>query len=259
MSRAIPLMLIVLLTACAARSGPELNLYQGTWGGDGIRPPPNLVQAPSSNLIGRVITTRDGLALPIKAVLEDPAGRQRYVLASSPPSGDLVDVPVSALDVGPDRILLNGGRPQLVWLEHHAPDQIDKLYPPAAAAKTQPLLGGSPIPLPTATVPLVSPVPEALVLLHSSSVVGLPVVDSDGAAVGKIDAVAAVPGTGQVEYALLTGPAFGSDSYIVLPSASMQLEGNQVRLPGSKVAALEEMRRYRLADPVDVMGAVTLN
>jgi hypothetical protein len=249
----------LLLAGCASGGGPGIDLYRGTWGEDGVRPPPNLKQAESSDLVGRTVTVADGPVLPIKAVLEDASGRQRYVLVSDPGSQEVVVVvPKSALTIAGDTVALNGSTKDLAWLQHHDVGQVERLYPKASAAKTEPPLAGAPIPLPVAEIPMVQPVPESLVILHSSSVVGMPVIDASGGSVGQVDSVAAVPGTGQVLYALVTGPQIGADTYILLPSSTMELREGKVTLPEMMAADLVALRHYKHGESLDMTGAVFL-
>jgi hypothetical protein len=111
--------------------------------------------------------------------------------------------------------------------------------------------------VPTVYIPTVTPVPESLVVVHDSRVVGLPVVDSTGAAAGTVDAVAAVPWTGQVLYGLISGPQYGPDGYIFVPVDGFHLADGRVVAGGTSAAELAQLRRYNHHDdPLAITGAV---
>ena len=251
---------LLVLAGCAG-SGPRLDLYRGTWGGDGVRPPPNMMQAESSDLLGRMIVTSDGASLPVKAVLQDGAGRQRYVLVPDPRSEDLVVVPVSALAVTPEAIRLDGGQKELVWLQHHPADIVERLYPrQTAKGSDQHPLAGSPLAVPTVYIPTVTPVPESLIVVHDSRVVGLPVVDSAGVTAGTVDAIAVVPWTGQVLYGLITGPQYGEGGYIFVPVDGFHLADGRVVAVGISAAELAQLRHYNHHDdPLHMTGAMPMD
>jgi hypothetical protein len=256
----IVLVSLLILAGCAD-SGSGLDLYHGTWGQDGVRPPPGLTQAESSEMLGRTISTSDGASLPVKSVLQDATGHQRYVLVPDPRSEDLIVVPVSALAVTPDGMRLTGGQKDLVWLQHHPADIVERLYPrqTAKGADKDPL-AGSPLAVPMIHISTVTPVPESLAIMHDSRVVGLPVVDSDGASAGTVDALAVVPWTGQVLYGLITGPQYGPDGYIFVPVTGFHLADGRVVALNMTAAELAQLRHYNHHDdPLDMTGAVPMN
>lgn len=111
---------------------------------------------------------------------------------------------------------------------------------PAATLATLP-------PVPTvaaAPVPTGSPALEPLRLAHRGGVVGYPVVDSLGQPVGTIDAVATVPGTGEVRCAIISGPTFGPGFYIAALASSTGAAEGRVVLAGT-LATWNQAPRYR--------------
>ncbi len=84
---------------------------------------------------------------------------------------------------------------------------------------------------------------EQLQLVHRGSVVGYLVFDSFGQPVGMVDTVAARPGTGEVRYAIVSGPSFGQGYFIAVPAANAQTTDGRVVITGS-LANWDQAPRY---------------
>jgi hypothetical protein len=91
----------------------------------------------------------------------------------------------------------------LVLAPKYSLAELERRYPRSA------VVAGAPVaPLPPVAAPAPLPtVAEPLQLVRRGSVVGYPVVDSVGHPVGTVEAVAAIPATGEVRYAVITGPS----------------------------------------------------
>jgi len=66
------------------------------------------------------------------------------------------------------------------------------------------------------------------------------------------------PGTGEVRYAVVSGPAFGIGNYIAVPSTSTQLVAGRV-VVANTLANLTQMPRYRSEELPQTLGALWSN
>jgi hypothetical protein len=197
--------------------------------------------------------------MTVQYVLADPASLQpQYIAASSSAEpGNYVILPFAPLNTMGPQITANTTPQTVAMLPHMTAAQIEnhrlaQLPPPALAAV--PVISG----LPPVTQPLQPMTQPPLALVHRGSVVGMPVVDSLGQPIGQVEALATQPGTGEVRYAVITGPAFGTGNYIAVPSASTQLVAGRV-VVASTLANLTQMPRYRSEELPQTLGALWSN
>ena len=246
----------------------QIDFSREIWGTQSFTPPAGLVTVRQGDLIGRNIDDAAGTpVMLIEYLLVDPAtGDARYAVASSSEFGDYVAVPLSALRVTPSSVSVVATLRQLRRMPRYSLAALESRYPPttlttvttvsttAMAPAVAPLPSVRVVTTPTVvTAPAVMPAPptavsanppEPLELAHRGIVVGYPVVDSFGQPVGVIDAVAAVPATGEVRYAIISGPTFGPGYFIAAPAASTSLSAGRVVLAGS-LATWTQVPRYR--------------
>ena len=236
------LLACLAVAACAMpaeQSGPDLS--QGMWDGQSIVPPSGLATSRQSNLVGRAVTDATGSKLAvIDYVLVDPtSGTPRYVVASSSQSADYAVIPMSALHIDASSVWVAANELTLARLPHYTLSELGQRYPSTLAAAPSPLP-------PVATLPPATPSPlpsggEPLTLAHQGSVVGYPVFDSLGSTVGSVDAVAAVPTTGEVRYVIISGANLGPGNYIAAPASVARLSGDRLVLTEAPAA----LPRYR--------------
>jgi hypothetical protein len=246
---------------------PGLNLSNGTWNSQSLYPPPNLVRLERSDLFGRPINAgQTSGPMTVQQVLADPvSGAPQYVAATSAtePSSYLI-LPYSALHVGPGQITVDTTPRTLSELPHMTSVELEQRYRTAVVVPAPPaspvvsaLPGASPV---VSGLPPAAPVlpNQTLLLVRRGSVVGMPAYDALGQQVGQVDAVAATPGTGEVRYAIITGPPIGVGSYITVPAASTQLVGGRV-VVNSTLAALTQLPHYRSEELPPSLGALWSN
>lgn len=212
---------------------------QGFAAAQTAEPPPGLVLVRQGDLIGRGINDGNGQGLVyVQYVLADPAtGEARYAVASSDRFGGYVLVPVSTIYDSGDGIAVRTNARQVELMPKYSLAQIEQRWPPRTLASAAPYAYGLPpaAQVVTGYAPGHSAMPavEPLQLMRRGSVVGMNVVDSFGQPVGRVDAVAAVPGTGEVRYAIVGGPSFAPGTYIAVPASSARLADGRVVLNGS--------------------------
>jgi hypothetical protein len=212
----------------AFQGSPPIDYQRGVWGTQPIMPPPGLALVRQGNLIGRTVEDGFGNGLGwVEYLLVEPATAEaRYAVAASNRFGDYVAIPLSAARVTPTSLVVDANERTLVLAPKFTVAELERRYPrtavvPATMAPLPPVAGG---PLP--------PVGEPLQLVRRGSVVGYPVVDSIGHPVGTVEAVAAVPATGEVRYAVISGPSIGFGQYIVVPAATTSAAAGRVTLIG---------------------------
>ena len=249
----------------------QIDFVHEIWGTQSFTPPPGLVTVRQGDLIGRNIQDASGTpVMVVQYLLVDPAtGEARYAVASSSDFGDFVAVPVSALQITPSAVSVDITLRQLRRVPRYSLASLESRYPlttlttvtTVSTTATAPAM----TPLPPVTAPVVVTAPtvvaaptvvtttttapstlpaEPLELAHRGSVVGYPVIDSFGQSVGVIDAVAAVPATGEVRYAIISGPTFGPGYFIAAPAARTSMSDGRVVLAGS-LATWSQAPRYR--------------
>lgn len=236
------LLACLVVAACAMpdqRSGPDLS--QGMWDGESIVPPTGLATSRQSDLVGRAVTGANGAKLAIiDYVLVDPtSGSPRYAVASSNQSAEYAVIPMSALQVKGSSVWFAANDLTLARLPHYTLSELGQRYPATQAT-------ASSILPPAAALPhaALSPLPgdgEPLTLAHQGSVVGYPVIDPLGSTIGSVDAVAAVPTTGEVRYVIISGPNLGLGNYIAAPASVARLSGDRLVLTEAPSA----LPRYR--------------
>lgn len=201
----------------AFQGSGAIDYNRGVWGAQPITPPPGLVLVRQGNLIGRTVEDAAGNGLAwVEYLLVEPATAEaRYAVAASNRYGDYVAIPLSAARVTPSTLVVDANERTLVMAPKFTIAELERRYPRTAVLPA-PM---APLPQVVAPAPL-PPVAEPLQLVRRGSVVGYPVVDSVGHPVGTVEAVAAVPATGEVRYAVISGPSIGFGQYIVVPAAT---------------------------------------
>jgi hypothetical protein len=255
--------LALALGACAAGVPNQPDFAAGLWDGQTLVPQGGLLTAYQGSLIGRRVDNTAGpTPLAVAATIVDPVQAQpRYVALSGAPTAAAVIVPINALTIGPSAITITATDytlanlpqfPSLAALERHYPRTVitsvaQPPQPPVTAGTLPPVL-----PPPVAgTVAVGTP----LQLARMGSVVGMPVIDSTGVAVGRVDAVAVVPNTGEVRYAVIDGPNFGPGLYVAVPATQAQVNAGQVVIAGS-INQWLQAPRYRGDQISPAIGAV---
>ena len=258
-ARLLPaLALAAAIAACAPTYPNQPDFAAGTWDGQAIVPPPGLLTNFQGVYIGRRIDNSIGESpLYIKAVLVDPTAAQpSYVIASGVPSGELVIIPLTALQITATTITVSATHSTLDGLPNYPTiGAIEAAYPRTVV--TAPTAAPPPAPM-VNTIPPIMPAPVGgygpLTLARAGSVVGLSVIDSSGMPVGRVDEVAVVPATGEVRYAIIEGPSFGPGYYIAVPSAAASVAGGQLVITGS-LASWTQAPRYRDDQLPQMLGA----
>jgi sporulation protein YlmC with PRC-barrel domain len=92
-------------------------------------------------------------------------------------------------------------------------------------------------------------------MMRMGSVVGMPVVDSAGTPLGRIAAVAVVPATGVVRFAIVSNPNFGAGYYVAVPAQQASAGAGQVVVTGS-AAQWMQAPRYRGDQLSQAIGAI---
>ncbi|HEY1722535.1 MAG TPA: PRC-barrel domain-containing protein [Magnetospirillaceae bacterium] len=255
--------LALTMAACTTAVPNQPDFQQGMWDGETLVPPAGLLTAYQGDLIGRRVDNTAGpTPLAIAATIVDPVQAQpRYVILSGAPSAAVVIVPVNALTIGPTTARITATDytlatlpqfPTLAALEHHYPRTvITAVAPPPAPA---PVVGMLP---PVSPAPAPGPIiPGApLQFARFGSVVGMAVIDSAGTPMGQVSAVAIVPATGEVRFAIVTGPAFGPGYYVAVPATQAQMNAGQVVVSGTETQWLQAPR-YRGDQLSLAVGAV---
>ena len=248
------------LAGCVSDT-PGLDLSSGMWGSQSIYPAQNLVRVERSDLVGRPINAGQALPMAVQYVLADPVALQpQYVAASSTQEpGNYVIIPYSQLHVSNQQITVDTTPRTLTQLPHMTLAEIERFGPATVAAAAPPVPAAVPVisGLPPVNQPI-QPAQQPLALVRRGSVVGMPVVDSLGQGVGQVEAVATTPGTGEVRYAIVSGPAFGLGNYVAIPATSTQLAGGRV-VVGNTLASLTQMPRYRSEELPQTLGALWSN
>ena len=211
----------------AFQGSPPIDYQRGVWGTQPLTPPPGLALVRQGNLIGRTVQDGFGTGLGwVEYLLVEPATAEaRYAVAASNRFGDYVAIPLSAARVTPTALVIDANQRTLALAPKFTIAELEQRYPRTAVA---PL----PVAPPVASTAPLPPVAEPLQLVRRGSVVGYPVVDSVGHPVGTVEAVAAVPATGEVRYAVISGPSIGFGQYIVVPAATTSATAGRVTLIG---------------------------
>lgn len=215
-------------TPSVAFQGPTpLDTQRGIWGTQPINPPPGLALVRQGNLVGRTVEDGFGNGIGwVEYLLIEPATAEaRYAVAASNRYGDYVAIPLSAARVTPTALVIDGNERMLVLAPKFTLSELERRYPRTA------VIPAAPLP-PVGAVPPAPPMGEPLQLVRRGSVVGYPVVDSAGRPVGTVEAVAAVPATGEVRYAVIAGPSIGFGQYIVVPAGTTSANAGRVTLIG---------------------------
>jgi sporulation protein YlmC with PRC-barrel domain len=231
--------LSLLAAACVApepydsSSTTRLDLDRGMWGTQPLTPPAGLATVRQSDLTGRKITQPNMAPLAtIDWVLVDPAsGQVRYAVAHRSDYSDYFLVPISAMQITPTTIMVDATDRQFTSLPRMSMAELNTRYPERALAAVAPLPPAAVI-APPAAAP--APPVEPLQLTRRGSVVGWPVVDAAGQPVGTVEAVSVVPATGEVRYAIISGPSMGLGYYIAIPASNIQAAGGRVVLTSAQ-------------------------
>jgi hypothetical protein len=245
----------------AFQGNAALDLDRGIWGTQPVTPPAGLVMVRQGDIVGRNIEDRAGNPIAwIEYLLVEPAtGDARYAVASSNRFPNYVAVPLSAVRIMPTAVVIDGSERTLVLAPKYTLVELDRRYP-RTVLTTQVHTGLPPV-APVVGLPPAAPVQpvEPLQLVRRGSVVGMPVIDVSGQPVGHVDAVAAVPATGEVRYAVIAGPTLGLGQYIVVPATTTSMSGGRVVLNGAP-GAWWQAPRYRSDQVQMTYGALgTIN
>lgn len=258
--------LALALAACTAGVPNQPDFSAGLWDGQTLVPQGGLLTAYQGDLIGRRVDNTAGpTPLSISATIVDPVQAQpRYVVLSGAPTSAAVIAPISAVAISPTTIHITatdytlGNLPQfptLAALEHHYPRTvITAVAQPAPSPMVSAVIGALPPVMPPPVVGSVA-IGTPLQFSRMGSVVGMPVIDSAGTPVGQVDAVAIVPNTGEVRFAVITGPNFGPGYYIAVPAGQAQINAGQVVISGS-INQWLQAPRYRGDQLAPAVGAV---
>jgi hypothetical protein len=264
------------------------------WGNVPLTPPPSLVTVVRGDLIGQTVSDANGVpALQIVSLLAQPSnGSPLYAVTRSQLFPDELVVPIAVLRVAPQGVSIAATRDQLLSLPRATPAQLAQAYPmspagsgggasgsapiaaaghpvslttpprshptPSTAAASQPQLASvapPPAPPPGEAQATASGATAPLNLMRRGSIVGFPVTDAYGHSVGTVEAVATVPTTGEVRYAIVSGPDFGIGQYIAVPAQSARAADGKVILAGT-LDNWVQAPRYR-GDQVNSMLFVT--
>ena len=258
-------LLALALAACAAGAPNQPDFQQGMWDGETLVPPAGLLTAYQGDLIGRRVDNTAGpTPLAVSATIVDPVQAQpHYVILSGAPSSPAVIMPINALTIGPTAIHITATDytlatlpqfPNLAVLERHYPRTVITAVAPAPAPAVVVAAGALPPVLPQPAVGAVA-VGAPLQFMRMGSVVGMQVIDSAGVPVGTVTAVAIVPNTGEVRYAIVTGPNFGPGLYVAVPAAQASASAGQVVISGS-INQWLQAPRYRGDQLAPAVGAV---
>jgi sporulation protein YlmC with PRC-barrel domain len=218
---------------------------RGIWGAQSVTPPAGLVLVRQGSLVGRNIEDNAGNPLAwIEYLLVDPATNDaHYAVVSSNRFANYVAVPLSAMRLTPTAVTFDGNERNLLLAPKYTVAELDRRYSRTTA---YPAATGLPPVLPMASLPSMQPQPfsEPLQLMRRGSVVGMSVIDSVGQPVGHVDAVATNPATGEVRYAVISGPTLGIGQYIVVPAGSTSTANGRVMLVGAP-GSWAQAPRYR--------------
>jgi sporulation protein YlmC with PRC-barrel domain len=249
--------LAVGLAACVAPVPNQPDFNTGMWDGESIQPPAGLLTAFQGDLIGRRVDNSTGpTPLTVVATIVEPStAHPRYVVLQGPNSSSDVIVPVNALNVTPAVVTITATDYSLRTLPNYPSMQaVQAQYPrtviTAVAAPPAPSLLPPVMPAPGAGA-----VPGPLQFAHVGSIVGMTVVDQSGTPVGQVSAVAVVPSTGEVRYAIVSGPDFGPGYYVAVPAAQAVSSAGQVVISGTLQQWLQAPR-YRGDQISPAIGAV---
>lgn len=254
------------LAACATNVPDQPDFASGMWDGEPLVPPPGLLTAHQGTLMGAMIDNRAGpTPLVVKYELVDPStAAPRYVVVSNRGYRDYIIMPLSAIHVGAGAAWTSVTEYSLSSLpQYDSVAALESHYPRTIVTTpvvVQPATPGAPM---TAMLPPVVPAAPAttsgmLALAHTGSVIGYPVVDSIGQPVGQVASVAVVPTTGEVRYAIVSGPSFGIGNYIAVPVSETRMGAGRVVLNGP-LASWTQAPRYRgeqLPQALGVMGSL---
>lgn len=238
----LPILAVSLLAAACVPpaeygsvQNSQIDVDRGVWGNQPLVPPSGLVSTKQSDLIGRKVFGANNASFgAVDSVLVDPiSGKAQYASVYRNGYNDFVLIPITAMQISPSWITVDASDRQLSSMPHLTAVDMDARYSARTAAAPMPAttlppavsgvppIYGTPAPLPPA---------EQLQISRRGSVVGWTVVDTYGQMVGSVDSVSIVPGTGEVRYAVVSGPSIGMGYYIVVPAASMQAVNGRVVL-----------------------------
>jgi hypothetical protein len=253
--------LALTLAACAAGAPNQPDFVRGTWDGQTIVPPAGLLTAYQGDLIGRRVENHIGRpSLTVWATLIDPVTAQpRYVVLAGAPGLSVTIVPVNSLAVTPTSIQMTATDYTLHTLPSFPTLAALETQYPRTVITTPMVVQSAPGPgmLPPVLPPPALGVAAApLQLVRAGSVVGMPVIDAAGVPIGRVDAVAIVPITGEVRFAIVSGPSLGTGWYIAVPATQAQANAGQVVLTGT-LDQWMQAPRYRgdqLPQAIGVVG-----
>jgi sporulation protein YlmC with PRC-barrel domain len=221
----------------AAISAGPINLAAGVWDNQQLTPPAGLVAVTqSAYLVGDTVTDSNGIVVgQVTQLLVDPTTSQSwYAVVASPQFPDYLAVPVAALHNAPPGVALDVPAQALIAVPRLAIADFSVRYP--ATLLSSPLimpplttLQGAMTPGPVTVLASPSPA-EPLELVSHGSVVGFPVTDNSGRAVGIVNRLAIIPSSGEVRYLIVSSADFGSGNFIAVPAVSANTINGQVIL-----------------------------
>jgi sporulation protein YlmC with PRC-barrel domain len=208
-------------------SGPgPIDYNRGMWGTQPLRPPSGLMISTQSSVVGRTFYDANGASVgTVTAVIEDPSYSLRYIVVSSSNFADDLVIPYTAITATDSGVTCNTTLTMLMQLPRYSYVSLEQTYPVATAAVV-------PVAPPPAPIPPVAAV-MPLRLAYAGSIVGYTVTDSAGAPLGRVEAVAVEPASGQVRYAIIANPSFGLGSYIEVPAGDARTVGSSVIVSGA--------------------------
>jgi sporulation protein YlmC with PRC-barrel domain len=229
------------LAGCVAAVPNQPDFNTGMWDGETVLPASGMLTAYQGPLIGRrVDNTAGATPLAVVATIVEPsAAHPQYVVLRGPNSPYLVIVPINALVISPSAISLTAtdytlrtlpNYPSLEAVQAQYPRTVITAVAPPPAPTASPGLLPAVLPPPVAGSPTVG---GPLQFARAGSVVGLPVVDQAGTPVGQVTAVAVVPTTGEVRYAIVAGPNIGPGYYLAVPAAQAVSSQGEVVVSGT--------------------------
>jgi sporulation protein YlmC with PRC-barrel domain len=249
------------LAACVAPVPNQPDFNTGMWDGETIVPPAGMLTAMQGELIGRPVSNSAGVTpfTIVATIVEPTAAHVRYLVLQGPTSPTDVIVPINAVNISPSAIGMTATDYTLRTLPNFPSLlAVQAQYPHTVITAVQ-VPPPPPVPPPSLLPPVV-PAPVAAVgsplqVAHAGSVVGMAVVDQAGAPVGQVTAVAVVPNTGEVRYAIVTGPDFGVGYYVAVPAAQAVDSSGQIVVSGTLQQWLQAPR-YRGDQLPPAIGAV---
>jgi sporulation protein YlmC with PRC-barrel domain len=247
-------------------ASPSVDLNRGMWGIQPLTPPPGLVMAETSDLVGRKVYDGSGTSFgTIRRVLVDPqTGLVHYAVVSTPEvGGSYIPVPISAIDLSSMKIGMAADDIRLI--QAYAMGELERRYP--VATLSVPLVVG-PVALTPATTVVTTTTTSAppagattivtvppYRMTQGGDWVGRAVVDPSGELIGVVDYLLIDPATGAVRQAAVSGGAIGRNTYVLIPTPNLRLAAGRLHADQS-IAALLNGPHLQQAELIQRYGPV---